>query len=98
MESDPYAWIRRRIPRSIQISLCSVCPLARYGVCLCQVFADYVVFLLLRSTMKSQVSHELTIPEQTRYLVSIDLGRVERLVRRFPCSEAYTLANDYGYV
>ncbi|KAJ3901958.1 SNF2 family N-terminal domain-containing protein [Lentinula edodes] len=31
-------------------------------------------------TMKSQVSHELTIPQQTRYLVSIDMGKVERLV------------------
>ncbi|EGN92623.1 hypothetical protein SERLA73DRAFT_79438 [Serpula lacrymans var. lacrymans S7.3] len=31
-------------------------------------------------TMKSAVSAELTIPQQTRYLVSIELGRVERHV------------------
>lgn len=35
---------------------------------------------MLSRTMKSQISGELTIPQQTRYLVSIDLGRVERLV------------------
>ncbi|KZT68625.1 hypothetical protein DAEQUDRAFT_671213 [Daedalea quercina L-15889] len=31
-------------------------------------------------TVKSAVKHELTIPKQTRYLVPIDLGRVERHV------------------
>ncbi|KAF5374415.1 hypothetical protein D9757_011842 [Collybiopsis confluens] len=31
-------------------------------------------------TMKSQISDELEIPQQTRYLVSIEMGRVERLV------------------
>lgn len=31
--------------------------------------------------MKSAVKDELTIPEQTRYLVPIELGRVERHVR-----------------
>ena len=32
--------------------------------------------------MKSTVTNELTIPQQTRYLVGIDLGRVERHVSR----------------
>lgn len=36
--------------------------------------------LLEIRTMKSAVKDELTIPQQTRYLVSIDLGRVERHV------------------
>ncbi|KAJ3770452.1 SNF2 family N-terminal domain-containing protein [Lentinula raphanica] len=44
-------------------------------------------------TMKSQVSHELTIPQQTRYLVSIDMGRVERLVY----DQAFeTILNELG--
>ena len=30
--------------------------------------------------MKSNVTSELTIPQQTRYLVAIDLGKVERHV------------------
>ncbi|KAJ4490515.1 SNF2 family N-terminal domain-containing protein [Lentinula aciculospora] len=44
-------------------------------------------------TMKSQVSHELTIPRQTRYLVSIDMGRVERLVYD---QSFETILNDLG--
>lgn len=32
-------------------------------------------------TMKDAVKKELTIPPQTRYLVPIELGRVERHVR-----------------
>lgn len=32
--------------------------------------------------MKADVKNELTIPQQTRYLVSIEMGRVERHVRR----------------
>ncbi|KAF5381839.1 hypothetical protein D9757_008356 [Collybiopsis confluens] len=36
--------------------------------------------LLCPATMKSQISDELEIPQQTRYLVSIEMGRVERLV------------------
>jgi E3 ubiquitin-protein ligase SHPRH len=32
-------------------------------------------------TVKSSVKDELTIPQQTRYLVPITLGRVERHVR-----------------
>ena len=32
-------------------------------------------------TMKNAVKDELTIPKQTRYLVPVELGRVERLVR-----------------
>ncbi|KIK58778.1 hypothetical protein GYMLUDRAFT_45086 [Collybiopsis luxurians FD-317 M1] len=42
-------------------------------------FCDLFKYYSIR-TMKSQISHELQIPQQTRYLVSIDLGRVERLV------------------
>lgn len=33
-----------------------------------------------RRTMKSSVKTELTIPQQTRYLVGIELGKVERHV------------------
>ncbi|KAJ3983056.1 SNF2 family N-terminal domain-containing protein [Lentinula detonsa] len=44
-------------------------------------------------TMKSQVSHELTIPQQTRYLVSIDMGKVERLVYD---QSFETILNDLG--
>ncbi|KAF8870912.1 SNF2 family N-terminal domain-containing protein [Gymnopilus junonius] len=40
--------------------------------CLCYTF--------LQRTMKSSVTSELTIPQQTRYLVGIDLGKVERHV------------------
>ena len=32
--------------------------------------------------MKASIKHELTIPQQTRYLVPIELGRVERQVSR----------------
>jgi hypothetical protein len=35
----------------------------------------------LRRTMKSNVKNELTIPQQTRYLVGIELGKIERHVR-----------------
>ena len=31
--------------------------------------------------MKSNVKNELTIPQQTRYLVGIELGKIERHVR-----------------
>lgn len=37
-------------------------------------------FLFLNRTMKSNITAELTIPQQTRYLVPIELGRVERHV------------------
>ncbi|KAJ3979483.1 SNF2 family N-terminal domain-containing protein [Lentinula detonsa] len=43
--------------------------------------------------MKSQVSHELTIPQQTRYLVSINMGKVERLVYD---QSFETILNDLG--
>ncbi|ESK91489.1 snf2 family helicase [Moniliophthora roreri MCA 2997] len=42
-------------------------------------FADLFGHYSVR-TMKSAVKDELTIPQQTRYLVSIDMGRVERHV------------------
>ncbi|KAF9064876.1 SNF2 family N-terminal domain-containing protein [Rhodocollybia butyracea] len=42
-------------------------------------FYDLFKYYSVRS-MKSQVSHELTIPQQTRFLVGIELGRVEHLV------------------
>jgi hypothetical protein len=35
------------------------------------------------SRASSTVTHELTIPQQTRFLVSIELGRVERHVSEF---------------
>ena len=34
-------------------------------------------------TLKTSVKDELTIPEQVRYVVPIELGRVERLVEHF---------------
>ncbi|GJE89122.1 hypothetical protein PsYK624_052160 [Phanerochaete sordida] len=46
-------------------------------------YADQLVQLFLRyaiRTMKASVKDELTIPKQTRYLVPIELGRVERHV------------------
>ncbi|PCH42935.1 hypothetical protein WOLCODRAFT_90057 [Wolfiporia cocos MD-104 SS10] len=46
-------------------------------------YMDELVGLLQRytvRTMKSSVKDELTIPQQTRYLVPIELGRVERHV------------------
>ncbi|KAK1231675.1 hypothetical protein PQX77_005198 [Marasmius sp. AFHP31] len=42
-------------------------------------FADFFRHYSVR-TVKKAVSQELTIPQQTRYLVSIDMGRVERHV------------------
>ncbi|KAK7046025.1 hypothetical protein VNI00_007020 [Paramarasmius palmivorus] len=42
-------------------------------------FADLFGYYSIR-TIKSAVSSELTIPQQTRYLVSIEMGRVERHV------------------
>ena len=39
-----------------------------------------LIFALHR-TMKSNVKNELTIPQQTRYLVGIELGKIERHVR-----------------
>ncbi|KAL0068237.1 hypothetical protein AAF712_004622 [Marasmius tenuissimus] len=42
-------------------------------------FADFFGHYSVR-TVKKAVSQELTIPQQTRYLVSIDMGRVERHV------------------
>lgn len=38
-----------------------------------------------RSTIKASVKEELTIPQQTRYLVPVDLGRVERQVCSVKC-------------
>lgn len=43
-------------------------------------FLTQITFALLR-TMKSNVKNELTIPQQTRYLVGIELGKIERHVR-----------------
>ena len=37
-------------------------------------------FLIMNRTMKSNITAELTIPQQTRYLVPIELGKVERHV------------------
>ncbi|THU89639.1 hypothetical protein K435DRAFT_760893 [Dendrothele bispora CBS 962.96] len=42
-------------------------------------FANFFGHYSVR-TMKSTVNNELTIPQQTRYLVSIEMGRVERHV------------------
>ncbi|KAG7085953.1 hypothetical protein E1B28_003481 [Marasmius oreades] len=42
-------------------------------------FADFFGHYSVR-TVKKAVSEELTIPQQTRYLVSIEMGRVERHV------------------
>ncbi|KAF9261015.1 hypothetical protein L218DRAFT_981084 [Marasmius fiardii PR-910] len=42
-------------------------------------FADFFGHYSVR-TVKKEVSQELTIPQQTRYLVSIEMGRVERHV------------------
>lgn len=39
------------------------------------------ISLMLRRTMKASVKDELTIPKQSRFLVPIQLGRVERHVR-----------------
>ncbi|KAF5343905.1 hypothetical protein D9758_012130 [Tetrapyrgos nigripes] len=44
-----------------------------------RLFADFFGHYSVR-TQKSCVSEELTIPQQTRYLVSIEMGRVERHV------------------
>jgi E3 ubiquitin-protein ligase SHPRH len=41
-----------------------------------QLFQYYTI-----RTMKAAVKNELTIPQQTRFLVPIELGRVERHVR-----------------
>jgi hypothetical protein len=38
------------------------------------------LFLFIHRTMKSNITEELTIPQQTRYLVPIELGKVERHV------------------
>jgi hypothetical protein len=38
------------------------------------------LFLFMKRTMKSNITAELTIPKQTRYLVPIELGKVERHV------------------
>lgn len=36
--------------------------------------------IIISRTMKSTLEAELTIPQQTRYLVSIEMGRIERHV------------------
>lgn len=45
----------------------------------------------MHRTVKAAVKHELTIPKQTRYLVPIKLGRVERHVRGSVCIRQTTL-------
>lgn len=52
----------------------------RYA-CACSesIFKRLTVYAM-RRTVKAVVKHELTIPKQTRYLVPIELGRVERHV------------------
>lgn len=42
-------------------------------------FLTQITFVIHR-TMKSNVKNELTIPQQTRYLVGIELGKIERHV------------------
>lgn len=48
----------------------------------CEVFAslEFWSYRTQCRTMKASVKHELTIPQQTRYLVPVELGRVERQV------------------
>ena len=42
--------------------------------------SELCTIFFMNRTMKSNVTAELTIPQQTRYLVPIELGRVERHV------------------
>ena len=51
-------------------------------------------------TMKVSVSGELTIPKQTRYLVPIELGRVERHVRYIHLfrATAAVLTNNFVFI
>ena len=42
-----------------------------------------LILALYDRTVKASVKDELTIPKQTRYLVPIEMGRVERHVRIF---------------
>ena len=45
--------------------------------------SELCTILFMNRTMKSNVTAELTIPQQTRYLVPIELGRVERHVNSY---------------
>ena len=46
----------------------------------CLLSTSNLFYLLYYRTMKAAVQDELTIPKQTRFLVPIELGRVERHV------------------
>lgn len=43
-------------------------------------FLHQLALTIITRTLKSAVKEELTIPQQRRYLVNIELGRVERQV------------------
>lgn len=51
------------------------------GSSLCDCMSPFIANLTTRRrTMKASVKDELTIPKQTRFLVPIELGKVERHV------------------
>ena len=71
MESTTKAWIHGST-FTVFPSLC--------GSVSCEARSLDVPDSLLCRTMKASVRDELTIPKQTRYLVPIELGRIERHV------------------
>ena len=78
MEEVIETWVFRGFCR-VSAALCHQveCLFGRIVAIVC---LNYVLFFIMNRTMKSNVTAELTIPQQTRYLVPIELGRVERHV------------------